>query len=133
MIRQTLVLLGIGALTIGLAPIAQAQTTSPSRSNSGSATLTGESLQTVESRSVSGDFRNFFTGRQQAVQGNAETVGRLTESRQNSPVGGILGNDIDVTFGDTLNSSRNSPVPFSAPGDQGDNDRVRLQIPIGEQ
>ncbi len=130
--RQTLVVLGIGVLVAGLAPTAQAQSTSSSSSDSGSVTLSGDSLQTVESRTVSGDFLNFFNGTSPTGQDNSVTnVGRLRARPQTSPLSNVVGDNVDVIFGDTLNPE--APLTsFPSSGDAGDNDRVRVQLQLGE-
>jgi len=127
--RKTLVVLGIGALVAGLAPNAYAQTTSSS-SNDDSVTMSGASLQ-IEGRTVSGDYQNFFTGTSQQSQSNSATnIGRLRRSPQRSPLDSVLNNDqVDVVFGDTLDSQDEFT---SAPGDQGDTDRVKLQFQLGQ-
>ena len=137
MIRESLIVLGIGAVVLGLAPKAYAQTT-PSSSNNNSVTLSGESLRTIEGRNVSGgDYQNFFTGTSsetsQPSQGNSATnIGRLRQSPQRSPLDSILNNDqVDVVFGDTLNS-QDELADFSATGDQGDSERVKLQFQLGQ-
>jgi hypothetical protein len=136
MIRESLVVLGIGALVVGLVPKVYAQTTLPGSSNN-SVTLSGESLRTIEGRNVSGDYQNFFTGTSsdtsQPSQGNSATnIGRLRQSPQRSPLNSILNNDkVDVVFGDTLNS-QDELADFSASGDQGDSDRVKLQFQLGQ-
>ncbi|HEY9725025.1 MAG TPA: hypothetical protein V6D50_01135 [Chroococcales cyanobacterium] len=136
MIRESLVILGIGAVVVGLAPKVYAQTT-PSGSNNNSVTLSGESLRTIEGRNLSGDYQNFFTGTSsdtsQPSQGNSGTnIGRLRQSPQRSPLSTILNNDkVDVVFGDTLNS-QDELADFSSSGDQGDSDRVKLQFQLGQ-
>lgn len=136
MIRESLIVLGIGAVVVGLASKVYAETT-PSSSNNNSVTLSGESLRTIEGRDVSGDYQNFFTGTSsdtsQPSQGNSATnIGRLRQSPQRSPLSSILNNDkVDVVFGDTLNS-QDELADFSAPGDQGDSDRVKLQFQLGQ-
>ena len=137
MMRESLVVLGIGAVVAGLAPKVYAQTPPSSGSNNSSVTLSGESLRTIEGRKVSGDYQNFFTGTSsdtsQPSQGNSATnIGRLRQSPQRSPLNSILNNDkVDVVFGDTLNSQEDL-ADFSAPGDRGDSDRVKLQFQLGQ-
>ncbi len=132
MIRQTLVVLGIGAVVVGLAPAVQAQSTTPSSSDSSSLTLDGNSLRAVESRSIRQDFQTFFNGSSQAAQGNSQTnVGRLTQSAKSSPLSNVLSDQVDVVFGDTLNSQKGA-TSFPSPGDAGDTERVRLQLQLGQ-
>ncbi len=138
MLRQTIVVLGIGALAIGLTPIANAQSTTPSSSENGSVTLSGESLQTIENRSLSSDYPTFFNGASPDTQGNSArpsqtvNVGRLRRSTpQKSPLDGVLNENVDVVVGDTLNPSL-PLTSFPNSGDAGDNDRVRLQLQLGQ-
>lgn len=133
MLRQTLVVLGIGAVVAGLSPIAHAQSTMPSSPNSGTVTLSGQSLRAVESRTITEDFRNFFNRTSQTTQNTSATpVGRLTQSPRKSPLGDVLNDNVDVVFGDTLN--REQPITsFPASGDVGDNNRVKLQLQLGNQ
>jgi hypothetical protein len=100
MLRETLVVLGIGAVVTGLSPIAYAQSTMPSSPNSGTVTLSGQSLRAVESRTITEDFRNFFNSTSQTTQNNSATpVGRLTQSSRKSPLGDVLNDNVDVVFG----------------------------------
>ncbi|HEY9599000.1 MAG TPA: hypothetical protein V6D33_15150 [Cyanophyceae cyanobacterium] len=131
MMRETLLVLGIGAIVVGLAPNVQAQSTMPSSSSDSSVTLSGDSLRSVERRSLStGDYRTFFNGSAQPGQGGSATnVGRLTDSPQPSPLG--LDDQVDIVIGDTLNSQDN-PTAFPSSGDSGDRNRVKVQLQVGE-
>lgn len=130
MIRETLLVLGIGSVVVGLAPIAQAQSTSPSSSSDNSVTLSGDSLRLVERRTVSGDYGTFFNGSAQGGQGgSAVNVGRLSDSVQPSPLG--LDEQVDIVIGDTLNR-QNNPAGFPSSGDSGDRNRVKVQLQVGE-
>jgi hypothetical protein len=132
MIRQTVIVLGIGAVVAGLAPIAQAQSPTPSSTDNSSVTLSGNSLRAVESRTVREDFQTFFNGTSQTGRGNSRTdVGRLTQSPQSSPLSDVLSDRVDLVFGDTLNS-QGTPTSFPASGDAGDSERVRLQLQLGQ-
>jgi hypothetical protein len=131
MLRRSLVVLGIGAVVVGLAPVTLAQTATPSRANDNSVTLSGESLQ-IESRTIS-DFQNFFDdGTPQVTQPNSATsVGRLTRSESSLSIGEDLGIDeqVDVVVGDTLNGSA-TPATFRS--GELDNERVRVQLQLGQ-
>ena len=133
MIRQTLVVLGIGALVTGLAPIAYAQSPSPSNSENSAVTLSGSSLRAVESRTIADYNRTFLNGTPQGGRNNSVTnLGRLTQSPKSSPLSDALNNDkVDVVFGDTLNpdTTINS---FPSAGDAGDGNRVKLQLQLGQ-
>ena len=123
MIRRIFLVLGITTVIAGLAPIANAQSASSSNSNNSSVTLSGQSLRSVENRSISGDFQTFFSGTSQGGEYPVETnVGRLTQSPSKSPIG----NGIEVIFDDTLNSS--TPFTYPNSGDTNDSRQVRLQI-----
>lgn len=131
MINKAVVVLGIGALVTGLAPLAQAQSTAPS-TNTGAVTVSGSSLQAVEGRSIA-DFNSSLSGTGQAGQSNSGTsVGRLTRKPEKSPLADIIKNDnVDFVFGDTLNQqNENSPLTFPNRGDAGDGG-VRLQYQLG--
>jgi hypothetical protein len=131
MLRSALVVLGIGAVVVGLEPVTLAQTATPSRANDNSVTLSGESLQ-IESRTIS-DFQNFFDdGTPQVTQPNSATsVGRITQSESDSSIGEELGIDqqVDVIVGDTLNGPT-TPATFRA--GELDNERVRVQLQLGQ-
>lgn len=133
MIRRVFFVIGIGTLLTGLAPIAQAQSTRPSSPNNGAVTLSGNSLRTVESRSIA-DFNSFFIEAGQTAQTNSTTtVGRLTQTPKKSPLNDILKNDnVDVIFGDTP-SPENAAGSNSFPtnGDSGNGDTVRVQYQVG--
>ncbi len=131
MIQGALVVLGIGAVVVGLAPIAHAQSGEMSISTDSSVTLSGESLRTIESRTVSGDYRTFFNGAATDGQtGSATNVGRLTDTPKRSPFSDVVGEDVDITIGDTLNPQ--SPTAFPPSGEVGDRQRVRVQLDLGE-
>lgn len=131
MIQGALVVLGIGAIVVGLAPIAHAQSADLSSSGNSSVTLSGESLRSIESRTVRGDYQTFFNGAVSTGQsGSGTNVGRLTDTPKRSPLADVVGEDVDVTFGDTLNPQ--SPTAFPAPGETGDRQRVRVQLDLGE-
>ncbi len=128
MIRQTLVVLGIGAVVTSYSSTAHAQSTMPPTSGNGSVTLSGASLRTVEGRTLSGDYRSFFNQTSPTTQTNSVTnVGRLTQSQRRSP----LGEQVDVVVGDTL-APEPTPTSFSSSGDAGDSDRVRVQLQLGQ-
>jgi hypothetical protein len=132
MLRPTLVVLAIGAVVAGLAPIAHAQSGRSSSSDNSSVTLSGDSLRTIEKRSINNDFPNFFNGgnggRPQVSRDNSQTnVGRITQSQQT----GSLNEGVDVVFGDTLNR-QTTLTAFPSAGDRGDNERVRVQLELGK-
>jgi hypothetical protein len=129
MLRRSLVVLGVGAVVVGLAPVTLAQTATPSRTNDSSVTLSGESLQLIERRTIS-DFLD--DGTPQPNQTNSVTsVGRITQPESNSSIADELGLDerVDVVVGDTLNGST-SPATFRA--GELDNERVRVQLQLGQ-
>ena len=121
--RHTLVVLCLTTAVFGLAPFAQAQSDAPFNSNENSVTLSGESLRTVERRSLSNDYRSFFNNSSRIVS---------DEARANSADSGFAINDrLQLVVGDTLTSS--DPLDlFPAVGEEGDVQRVKLQVPLGE-
>lgn len=128
MIHKTLVVLGIGALIAGFAPIAQAQSGKPSHSDNSSVTLSGASLRTVENRSIADDYQSFFNGRGTVTGDNSEgNVGRITETLSKP----LINDQVEVVVGDTLNS-QNNPTSFSPAGELGDTQRVKVQVQLGE-
>lgn len=132
MIRATLVVLGIGAVVTGLAPIAQAQSVTPSSANNSSVTLSGESLRAIDNRTISGDYQTFFNETSSVAQNTSGTnVGRITESPSSSPVSDVVGEQVDVVVGDTLNS-QNTATWFPPAGEVGDRERVKVQLQLGE-
>ena len=125
--REALVVLGIGAIIAGGTPIAQAQSRMPSNSNNSAVTLSGESLRTVENRTVSDDFRSFFPGNSQNSENGNQS--QPTGNNQSQP-SLELNNRIQVVVGDTLNSGDALDL-FPNTGDAGDRQRVKLQVPLG--
>ncbi|MEW6498040.1 MAG: hypothetical protein AB1589_36895 [Cyanobacteriota bacterium] len=122
MIRQILLVSGIGAVVAGLASTANAQSTRPSTSNNGSVTLSGQSLRTIENRSIDNDFQIFFNGTSQkgtnAARGAQSPLSSSNEDRLN------------VVFGDTLDPE--TPFTFPNSGDVGDSERVKVQVQVGQ-
>ncbi|MEQ8756783.1 MAG: hypothetical protein RID09_25135 [Coleofasciculus sp. G1-WW12-02] len=121
--RHTLIVLGITAAVFGLAPLTQAQSDAPFSSNENSVTLSGESLRTVERRSLSNDYRSFF---------NTNSPIAPDEAGVNSTDSGFAINDrLRIVVGDTLNSG--DPLDlFPAVGEEGDVQRLKLQVPLSE-
>jgi len=128
MLRQTLVVLGIGVVVAGFASTVRAQSTNPSSSGNNSVTLSGDSLRRVEGRTIS-DSQNFFNPTSPASRNSSETnVGTATQSPRGFR---INRQQVDFVFGDTLNPQEN-PTAFPSPGEQGDNERVKLQVPLSQ-
>ncbi|HEY9820114.1 MAG TPA: hypothetical protein V6D35_04950 [Candidatus Sericytochromatia bacterium] len=128
MIRQLLVVLGIGAGVVGYSSTASAQSPMPSGSPDASVTLSGESLRRIEGRTITGDYRTFFNQTLPTTQTNSVTnVGRLSQSQQRS----VLGDQVDVVVGDTL--TPDPPLTSFPSSDAGDTDRVRVQLQLGNQ
>ncbi|NET61725.1 MAG: hypothetical protein F6K47_38080 [Symploca sp. SIO2E6] len=121
MLRQTLVVLGMGAVITTLAPVAQGQSQLPSGQNAGSVTLSGESLTTVEGRSAEEFFRE-----QSEVPSDNGFQEYQTLSDVFQPVRGvnlIYGNPID--FQDEYEL-------FKPSGDVNQTRRVNVEVPLGE-
>ena len=126
--REALVVLAIGAIVTGLAPLAQAQSGIPSSSNDSSVTLSGESLRTVENRSVSDDYQRFFEATSQRGQDNN---GSLPNKPNQAGAGFTINQQFQLVVGDTLNSG--DPLNlFPRDGEPGDPQRVKLQVPLSE-
>ncbi|NEQ63937.1 MAG: hypothetical protein F6J86_04515 [Symploca sp. SIO1B1] len=121
MLRKTLVVLGIGAAATTIAPVAQAQSQLPPGQNTGSITLSGESLTTVEGRSA----EEFFGKKSESSSDNGSPEYQ-TLSDVFQPVRGvnlIYGNPID--FQDEYEL-------FKPSGDVNQTQRVNLEVPLGE-
>lgn len=132
MIRKILVVLGIGAIVTGLAPLAQAQSSQPSSSGNEAVSLSGNSLRAVESRTLADYNRRLLNGTSAGSQNNSLTnIGRLTQSRKSSPISDVLDERVDVVFGDTLKAPA-TINSFPSAGDAGDSDRVKLQLQLGQ-
>jgi len=86
----------------------------------------------IGSRTLADDYQNFFNGTSQVGQTNSVTnIGRLTQSQKNSPLSNVLSDQVDVVVGDTL--TPDAPLTsFPSSGDEGDRNRVRLQLQLGE-
>ncbi|NEP57109.1 MAG: hypothetical protein F6K31_08805 [Symploca sp. SIO2G7] len=121
MLRKTLVVLGIGAVATTIAPVAQGQSELPPRQNTGSITLSGESLSTVEGRSA----EEFFREQSEfPSDNNPEEYQNLSDAFQ--PIRGvnlIYGNPID--FQDEYEL-------FKPSGDINQTQRVNVEVPLGE-
>lgn len=108
--RHTLVVLSITTTVFGLAPLAQAQSDSPFSANDNSVTLSGESLQTVQRRSLSNDYLSFFNSADSSF---------------------AISDRLRIVVGDTLTSG--DPLDlFPAVGEEGDVQRLKLQVPLSE-
>ncbi|MEQ9626281.1 hypothetical protein [Coleofasciculus chthonoplastes] len=121
--RYTLVVLSITTAVFGLVPLAQAQSDSPFSTNDNSVTLSGESLRTVQRRSLSNDYRSFFNTNSPIAP---DAVGvNSTDSRF------AISDRLRIVVGDTLNSG--DPLDlFPAVGEEGDVQRLKLQVPLSE-
>ncbi|NEO29208.1 MAG: hypothetical protein F6K36_01855 [Symploca sp. SIO3C6] len=127
MIRNIIALLGVGALFAGSASIAHSQSTVPSPSEDGSVTLSGESLRTVEGRTIK-DSLTFFSETSLTTQNNSEGTQAVGEQSDSSF---LLNEKIELVIGDTLNSG--DPLElFPNSGDRGDSERVKFQLDLGD-
>ncbi|MBE9125860.1 MULTISPECIES: hypothetical protein [unclassified Coleofasciculus] len=126
--RKTLVILGIGIAIVGLAPIAQAQSGRRSDSSDSSVTLSGESLRTVENRSLSNDYGAFFNGALEAADGDADSEPSPTNQ---SPSGFRINDQLRLVVGDTITTEDDLNL-FTNPAELGDSQRVKLEVPIGQ-
>jgi len=128
MIPKTLVILGIGVVVAGLAPLAQGQS-SPSaelsNSDDDSVTLSGESLRTVEGRTLSGADYQYFSPEVSPVTGDVEAV-----SNDSQPSFRI-NEELELVVGDTLDS-REALDLFPNAGEPGDPERVKVQVELGQ-
>jgi hypothetical protein len=123
MIRHLLLVLGTTAVVTGLASTANAQSASPSSSDNRSVTLSGQSLRTVENRSLSDDFQTFFNRTSQGGEYPSGTnVGRVNKSSSGSPIG----DGVEVIFDDTLDP--NTPFTFPNSGYTNDSRQVRVLV-----
>ncbi|MEQ9550194.1 MAG: hypothetical protein RIM23_11310 [Coleofasciculus sp. G3-WIS-01] len=121
--RHTFIVLGITAAVFGLAPLTQAQSNAPFSSNENSVTLSGESLRTVERRSLSNDYRSLFNNNLPIAQDEAGV--NSTDS------GFAINSRLRIVVGDTLTSG--DPLDlFPAVGEEGDVQRLKLQVPLSE-
>ncbi|MEQ9354256.1 hypothetical protein [Coleofasciculus chthonoplastes] len=121
--RYTLVVLSITTAVFGLVPLVQAQSDSPFSTNDNSVTLSGESLRTVQRRSLSNDYRSFFNTNSPI---SPDAVGvNSADSRF------AISDRLRIVVGDTLNSG--DPLDlFPAVGEEGDVQRLKLQVPLRE-
>jgi len=121
--HHTFLVLSIITTVFGLAPLAQAQSSQPFRSNDNSITLSGESLRTVERRSFSNDYRSFFNNNSSLVPDETGV------SAEDSSI--AISDRLQIVVGDTLNSG--DPLDlFPAVGEEGDVQRLKLQVPLQE-
>jgi hypothetical protein len=130
MLRPILVVSGIAVIAVGYSSTACAQSSLPSGSNNSAVILAGDSLRAVERRAIINDYQNFFSGTLPTKQTNSvANVGRLTTSLQRP----LLGDQpVDLVVGDTLNLERPLTL-FPSSGEAWDTERVKLQLPLGNQ
>ena len=114
--RQTLIALGVGFISIGISTIAQAQSEPKPELNDDSVTLSGESLTDIENRTTSGDFQTFFS---ESPNGKNRSGSISIGAEQSSPTVEVE-EGVGLVFGDTLNFRDNEFFQVS-----GENDRVR--------
>lgn len=76
MISKLIATLGTSLMMLGFAPAIYAQTTIPSSADTGNVTLSGESLQNLESRSIQESYSTFSgeASSNRSVTGNANGV-----------------------------------------------------------
>lgn len=127
MIRQTLIILGVGFAVTGLAPLAYGQSVQPTESVDESVTLSGESLQTIEGRTADRDYQTFFDEAPSSASMSTDATG-IGDSQSTPSL--QINNQLEVVVGDTLDS-RNTLYLFGPSNEPGDPQRAKLQFELG--
>lgn len=125
MVHKILLVSGIGFLLIALTPITQAQSESVSQPIDSSATLSGDSLRNLDSRSATTDYRTFFPGNARLTDGSGSIS---TPSNQSTPSLEI-DEGVGVVFGDTLDPEN---VQFFNSNDSDRVQKVKVEFELGE-
>lgn len=118
--------LGTIAALAGLVNPAQAQSTIPS--NAEAVTLSGDSLNTIESRTVEDDFGQFFLDSSLIVLNDAEDDGALTSQDGNA---GQISEDVRIFANETI-AYPIEPIPLGQNEALDGVDRVLVQINLNE-
>jgi hypothetical protein len=126
MIRQTLILLGVGFAVTGLAPLAYGQSVRPADSTDDSVTLSGESLQTIEGRTAETDSQRFFDEAPSATLTGTDGAGM----GGSQPPSLQISDRLEVVVGDTLDS-RDTFYLFPPSDEAGEPQRAKLQFELG--
>lgn len=122
MLRSISLIVGIGAFLTIFTQTAQAE---PNRTSSTS----GETLESLEGRSIENDFDVFFPASSQTTMpSNSETFGN---SRSRADAGfDVFGEDVKIDVGENLRSTDPFFDPALGDGDIADNEKVRLLLEL---
>lgn len=113
--------LGVSTLGVALTPVALAQSMPLQLSQAGATTLSGDSLRTVESRTVDSDYQEFIGSpeMQGVSEGTADAQGDEFRLKLNSDL------DIITSPPDTQRQADPRPV---RPNDNGSDSSVQVQL-----
>jgi hypothetical protein len=124
MLRHISLVLGIGAFLTIFAQDARAQT-------NGTPTTSGESLESLEGRSIENDFDVFFPDNSQTVE--PSNSGSFGNGNRRADAGfDLFGEDVKIDVGDNLRSTDPFFDPAIADGDEADSEKVRLLLEFEE-
>lgn len=124
MLRHISLILGIGAFCTIFTQSAQAQTNQTPLTS-------GESLESLEGRSIENDFDVFFPANSQtAIPSNSEPLGN--GNRRVDAGFDLFGEDVQLDVGENLRSTDPFFDPAIGDGDIADNEKVRLLLELDE-
>ncbi|MBE9114609.1 hypothetical protein IQ249_01745 [Lusitaniella coriacea LEGE 07157] len=116
-----LTILGISAISLGLAPNIRAQAMPSERQ---SVTLSGDSLVNIDNRTTQSDYPGFFPG-------NAPIFLQDETNTTQSPPAFSLEQEYGIIIGDTIHYPEYMDL-FRSPSDTNSTQSIRFKIPVGE-
>ncbi|MBE9227660.1 hypothetical protein IQ264_19720 [Phormidium sp. LEGE 05292] len=119
-------LLVLASTSIVLARSVQAQSPTISNQPTDDFTLSGDSLEGIETRTVEGDYRQFFGGNASASRINESY--QMTKKGSRNPL--QVGNDAELQINRQTPQSINA-VPFRE-NERNDTNRVELKLDLAE-
>ncbi|CBN55985.1 MULTISPECIES: hypothetical protein [Kamptonema] len=121
MMNKVITALQLSAILLALMPAAQAQETVPQLSQIAEPTLSGDSLRTVEARTLDSDYQNFISQpeNRRNSTGNGESLGDEFRIQ--------LGQDVDVVTSPSDAQRQGSPLPANQ-SNNGSDASVQLQL-----
>jgi|GEM_PF-2091120 len=130
MMYRPLIVLGISTIFTGFALPCRAQS-APAEGSS--VTLSGESLTTIESRTSSEDYQDFFSGTT-PIEGNrfATPNSRRISSSASEDFASFLEEEYGVVIGDTIRYPEYMEI-FRSSGDANNTQSIRFKIPTDSQ
>ncbi len=127
MIYKVLTTLGVAAAIAGMASSAQAQSAVASSSQTGRLTLSGNSLTSIESRTVNDDFNKFFLNNSSTISTTSNSAGGDNNLSLRDVGLSPNSDDVNVVVKQPLTSPV-PPIPLRSEEPFYSNDRVQVQV-----